>query len=86
MNDKVYIHEFVDIRDQGRAKYMQHMTANWSPIAQEERNQKCFGVFGTVGSTGRWPEVVNMWEEEAWSGWIPGEPRTFSQTCRRARS
>ena len=68
MNDKVYIHEFIDIRGQGRAKYMQHMTANWSPIAQEERSQKCFGVFGTVGSTGRWPEVVNLWEEEGWTG------------------
>ena len=68
MNEKVYIHEFIDIRGTGRARYMQHMTANWSPIAQEERNQKCFGVFGTVGSTGRWPEVVNIWEEEGWTG------------------
>lgn len=68
MNDKVYIHEFIDIRGTGRAKYMQHMTANWSPIAQVERNQKCFGVFGTVGSTGQWPEVVNLWEEEGWDG------------------
>ena len=24
----------------------------------------CFGVWGTVGSTGRWPEVVNLWELE----------------------
>jgi hypothetical protein len=68
MNNKVYIHEFIDIRGRGRAKYMQHMTANWSPIAQQERAQKCFGVFGTVGSTGRWPEVVNLWEEDGGLG------------------
>ncbi|MBJ19926.1 MAG: NIPSNAP family containing protein [bacterium] len=68
MNDKVYIHEFIDIRGQGRAKYMQHMTANWSPIGQEERSQKCFGTFGTVGSTGRWPETINIWEEDGWRG------------------
>ncbi|MAG29936.1 MAG: NIPSNAP family containing protein [Deltaproteobacteria bacterium] len=68
MNDRIYIHEFIDIRGRGRAKYMQHMTANWSPIAQEERAQKCFGTFGTVGSTGRWPEVVNIWEERGWVG------------------
>lgn len=68
MNNKVYIHEFIDIRGHGRAKYMQHMTANWSPIAQGERNQLCFGVWGTIGSTGRWPEVVNMWEEDGWEG------------------
>ena len=68
MNDKVYIHEFIEIRGAARAKYMHHMTANWSPIAQQERSQKCFGVWGTVGSTGRWPEVVNLWEEEGWHG------------------
>jgi hypothetical protein len=44
------------------------MTANWCPIAREERNQLCYGVWGTVGSTGRWPEVVNMWELDGWDG------------------
>jgi hypothetical protein len=67
-NDKVYIHEFITITKQNRARYMQHMTANWSPIAQEERNQLCYGVWGTVGSTGRWPEVVNIWEEDGFDG------------------
>ena len=47
---------------------MHHMTANWCPVAREERNQLCFGVWGTVGSTGRWPEVVNMWELDGWDG------------------
>ena len=78
MNENVYIHEFIDIRGQGRAKYIQHMTANWSPIAQQERDQKCFGVFGTVGSTGRWPEVVNLWEEKGW----PGLARNFAHETR----
>ncbi len=54
-NEKVYIHEFIDIIGHGRARYMHHMTANWSPIAQEERNQLCYGVWGVVGSTGPWP-------------------------------
>ena len=67
-NDKIYIHEFIDIRGQHRAQYMHHMTANWVPVAIEERNQKCFGVWGTVGSTGRWPEVVNIWELDGWDG------------------
>lgn len=63
-NDKVYIHEFITITKHNRARYMHHMTANWSPIAQQERNQLCYGVWGTVGSTGRWPQVVNIWEED----------------------
>ncbi|HZJ26114.1 MAG TPA: NIPSNAP family containing protein [Acidimicrobiia bacterium] len=67
-NDKVYIHELIDITGQHRAEYMHHMTANWVPIAIEERNQLCFGVWGTVGSTGRWPEVVNIWELDGWDG------------------
>ena len=67
-NDKVYIHEFIDIIGHNRARYMHHMTANWSPIAQEERDQLCYGVWGVVGSTGQWPAVVNMWEENGWDG------------------
>ena len=67
-NDKVYIHEFIDIIGHHRADYMHHMTANWSPIAQEERNQLCYGVWGIVGSTGQWPATVNMWEEDGWAG------------------
>src|SRR5258708_15103599 len=68
MNDKVYIHEFINITKQNRSRYMHHMTANWSPIAQEERHQLCYGVWGIVGSTQRWPSVVNLWEEDGWEG------------------
>jgi len=68
MNDKVYIHEFIDITKQNRARYMHHMAANWSPLAQEQRHQLCYGVWGVVGSTGRWPQVVNIWEEDGFDG------------------
>jgi hypothetical protein len=68
VNAKVYIHEFIDIIGHNRAKYMHHMTANWVPVGLAERNMKCFGVWATVGSTGRWPEVVNMWELDGWDG------------------
>jgi hypothetical protein len=67
-NNKLYIHEYIDIIGHNRANYMHHMTANWSPIAQAERHQLCYGVWGTVGSTYRWPEVVNIWEEDGWDG------------------
>lgn len=68
MNENVYIHELIDVIGHGRARYMHHMTANWCPVAREERNQRCFGVWGTVGSTGRWPQVVNLWEIAGWDG------------------
>ena len=67
-NGKVYIHELIDIIGHNRANYMHHMTANWSPIAQAERHQLCYGVWGTVGTTRRWPEVVNIWEEDGFEG------------------
>lgn len=68
MNGSAYIHEFVDIIGHHRANYMHHVTANWSPVAQEERDQRCFGVFAVLGSTGRWPQVCNLWEHSSWSG------------------
>ncbi|MET0902380.1 MAG: NIPSNAP family containing protein [Acidimicrobiales bacterium] len=65
---KVYIHELIDVIGHNRARYMHHMTANWCPVAREERAQLCLGVWATLGSTGRWPEVVNMWELDGWDG------------------
>jgi len=65
-NRCVYIHEYIDIIGHNRARYMHHMTANWCPVAREQRRQLCFGVWGTVGSTGAWPEVVNLWELPGW--------------------
>jgi len=66
----VYIHELIDIIGHNRARYVQHITANWVPIALEERNQRCLGVWATVGSTGAWPQVVNMWEFDGWAGLV----------------
>jgi len=68
VNERVYIHEIIDIIGHHRAAYMQHMTANWNPIGREERNQLCFGVWALLGSTGAWPRTVNMWEHESWAG------------------
>lgn len=67
-NRHVYIHEFVDITGAHRADYLHHMAANWSPAAQESRDQKLFGIWAVLGSTGRWPQVVNLWEEADWHG------------------
>ncbi len=68
MNDKMYIHEHIDIIGPNRAQYMHHMTANWGPIAKEERGQDCYGVWGVIGSSRHWPEVINLWEEPGYDG------------------
>lgn len=77
-NDKIYIHELIDIRGHNRAKYMHHMTANWVPVAIRERNMQCYGVWGTVGSTGQWPQTVNMWELDGWDGLATNFEHEFS--------
>jgi hypothetical protein len=64
-NAKIYIHEHNDITLQNRAKYIEHMTAGWGTTIRPERNMLCFGVWATVGSTERWPEVMNIWEFES---------------------
>jgi hypothetical protein len=68
VNGRVYIHEIIDVIGHNRARYLQHMTANWSPIGQEERGQLCYGVWALLGSTGAWPKTVNMWEHDSWAG------------------
>ena len=68
MTERVYIHEFIDIVGHHRADYVHHMTANWAPTAWEQRRQRCYGVWALLGSTGRWPQTVNMWEHEGWDG------------------
>jgi hypothetical protein len=65
---KIYIHELIDVIGHQRGRCVQHMTANWCPVAREERDQLCLGVWATLGSTGAWPQVVNMWELRGWDG------------------
>jgi hypothetical protein len=79
-NAKVYIHELVDVIGHNRAAYMHHMTANWGSTAREERNMLCFGVWATVGSTGRWPQTVNLWELDGWRGMAASFRHEFSHT------
>ncbi len=67
-NDRIYIHEVIDIRGHHRADYVHHMAANWSPLAQETRDQKLFGMWSVLGTTGPWPKVVNIWEERGFAG------------------
>ena len=80
-NTKVYIHEYIDIIGHNRVKYMHHMTANWSPIAQDERHQLCYGVWAIIGTTQAWPCVLNLWEEDG----FPGLATSLDLECNNPR-
>ncbi len=69
MDDRVYLHETIDIIGANRADYNHHMTANFGHIARIERGLLCMGVFSTVGSTEQWPQTMNLWEfQGSWDG------------------
>ena len=67
-NERVYLHETIDIIGQGRAAYNEHMCA-YIPTAIQERRLQMVGNFSTVGTTDRWPESINLWEFlDGWDG------------------
>jgi hypothetical protein len=70
VSTKLYIHELIDVVGHNRARYQHHMTANWVPVGIAERDQRCYGVWSTIGTTGAWPQVVNMWELDGWDGLV----------------
>lgn len=65
----LYLHEYVDIVGEGAMRYMEH-TAGFDVDAGAGRGLALLGTFYTMGSTGRWPQVVNIWEcVDGWTGW-----------------
>lgn len=65
----VFLHEYVDIVGEGAVAYMDHTVA-FDCDAAGGRGLRLLGTWQTVGSTGRWPQVVNVWEMiDGWDGW-----------------
>jgi hypothetical protein len=63
----LFLHEVIDIVGQSQWQYMEHTKA------QAEHEKVDFELLGTwyvMGITGRWPQVVNIWEiPGGWDGW-----------------
>src|ERR1700694_3669320 len=65
----LYLHEYVDIVGARAMRYMEH-TAGFDTEAAAGRGIELVGTWYTMGSTGRWPQVVNLWEcADSWTGW-----------------
>ena len=65
----LYLHEYIDIVGEGAMRYMEH-TAAFDTDAAADRGVELVGTWYTMGSTGRWPQVVNLWEcVDGWAGW-----------------
>ena len=65
----VYLHEIIDIVGEGAMPYMELTAARGAGDASGG-TLGLVGTWYTTGSTGRWPQVVNLWEcVDGWTGW-----------------
>lgn len=65
----LYLHEVVDIVGQGAVPYMEH-TLRFDADDTTDRGLELLGTWYVMGTTGRWPQVVNLWQFiDGWDGW-----------------
>lgn len=63
----LFLHELIDIVGQHQWDYMEHAKAQ---AGHEKVGFELLGTWYTMGITGRWPQVVNVWEiPGGWDGW-----------------
>lgn len=67
---ELYLHETIDIVGEGAVSYMEKSVVGFDADAIADRGLVLFGTWLVQGSTGRWPQVVNVWElVDGWEGW-----------------
>ena len=63
----LFLHEVIDIVGQHQWDYMAHTQAQ---AGHEKVDFELLGTWYTMGITGRWPQVINIWEiPGGWDGW-----------------
>jgi hypothetical protein len=69
MSERLYLHEVIDVVGQGAVPYMEHTLA-FDAASTTDRGLELFGTWYVMGTTGRWPQVVNLWTVvDGWDGW-----------------
>ncbi len=68
MADQLFLHEVIDIVGRGGRAYMEHTVA-FDGGSAAARGLELLGTWEVVGTTGRWPQVVNVWQLDGWDGW-----------------
>ena len=71
----LFLHEVVDIVGRGGRPYMEH-TVGFDADGTTSGGLELLGTWEVVGTTGRWPQVVNVWEIDGWDGWARLGQRT----------
>ena len=75
MAEPLFLHEVIDVVGRGGPAYMAHTVA-FDTGAAAGRGLELLGTWEVVGTTGRWPQVVNVWELDGWDGWVRLAQRT----------
>lgn len=75
----LYLHEVIDIIGTGQASYMASV-AERARHSEHEGLSRLMGTWKVVGSTDRWPRVVNLWEMDGWGQWGDTLERQFLPT------
>lgn len=72
----LYLHETIDIIGTGQEAYLETVgkRAEHSTAAGISRLVGCWKI---IGSTNRWPAVVNLWEMDSWAHWSETLERQF---------
>jgi hypothetical protein len=72
----LYLHEIIDIIGTGQEAYLQTVGER-ARHSEAEGISRLMGTWKVIGSTNRWPRVVNLWEMDGWEHWAGALERQF---------
>lgn len=72
----LYLHEIIDIVGTGQEKYLETVGER-GRHSEREGISRLMGTWKVIGSTNRWPQVVNLWEMDGWEHWAGTLERQF---------
>jgi hypothetical protein len=72
----LYLHEIIDIVGTGQVSYLQTVGER-GRHSEREGISRLMGTWKVIGSTNRWPRVVNLWEMDGWGQWADALERQF---------
>lgn len=64
----LYLHEIIDIVGTGQEAYLDTVGER-AVHSEREGISRLVGTWKVIGSTNRWPRVVNLWEMDGWQHW-----------------
>lgn len=72
----LYLHEVIDIVGTGQEDYLRTVGER-GRHSEREGISRLVGTWKVIGSTNRWPRVVNLWEMDGWTHWAATLERQF---------